>query len=134
MSPDPNPVPTPAECIANAWRALHQANEHLPLSSQAVAFAESQAWSLLAMALGHVSPDVTSVGTTPVVPQGTSFNKPARDVASPKFKPGQSPTPVARRKPGPKPKPKPDAVVLPGGLEHVLGQLEQHWAEEERDD
>lgn len=109
-------VPTPEECVRRAWERLCDANHSsAPLSTVAVLYAESQAWAALAVALGHVSPDVTSVGTTPVVPQGTSFNKPARDVASPKSKPGQSP------------KPKPEPAGDP------MAQLRAKWQQEQAD-
>jgi hypothetical protein len=89
MATEPKPdLPNAVECVQRAWHALHVTDEHpgYPLSTLQAFYAESQAWSLLALAQGRSSPAI--VQSVPQPP---------------------TPAPVARRKPGPKPKPKPSA-------------------------
>lgn len=83
---DSSRLPTPSECIARAWAALSYAQDHLPLSSQAAFYAESQAWSALAVALrGHVP------APTPVAPAAPGPNEPEPVIAPPKREPDSKP-------------------------------------------
>jgi hypothetical protein len=56
MATEPKPdLPSPDECVRRAWSAAQEAQSRgLPMSSQAVFWQESQAWSLLALALRGV--------------------------------------------------------------------------------
>jgi hypothetical protein len=110
MATEPKPdLPSPDECVRRAWSAAQEAQSRgLPMSSQAAFWQESQAWSLLGLALrGQPLAGLAQLHTQSITQPPT-------------------PAPVARRKPGPKPKPgeTPDDVVE---------RLRAQWEQEGRD-
>jgi hypothetical protein len=115
MATEPKPgLPSADECVQLAWSAAQEAQSRgLPMSSQAAFWQESQAWSLLSMALrGQPAPKLN------VATGGNAI----QSVPQP-----PTPAPVARHKSGPKPKPKPD---IPKSNFDVVEELRRKWEQE----
>jgi hypothetical protein len=117
MATEPKPdLPSPDECVRRAWQALHVTDEHpgYPFSTLQTFYAESQAWSLLALALAG-GPSARPARPMPLGPAPI-------DVQSVPQPP--TPAPVARRKSGPKPKPGETS-------DDVVERLRAQWEQED---
>jgi hypothetical protein len=121
MATEPKPdLPSADECVRRAWHALHVTDEHpgYPFSTLQTFYAESQAWSLLALALAG-GPSARPARPMPIGAEPSGV----QSVPQP-----PTPAPVARRKPGSKPKEPPTSRRA--SANDIVARLKAEWEQE----